>query len=351
MFRKKRWTALVLTLMFVISSTFPALAAAKNITSVSLRITSDIEAESGSGEVKVTTSNSRYEVEDYYITNEPSSGEWKKGNRPKVRITLRVSDDSYAFKVSKSSVSLSGTEATVSSVTTQDSASKLVINVTLAAIENGSGGYDLDVYDVQWDGDQGYGYWEGGEEAKRFEVKVYRGSSLLNSSTLTTTETSYDFSSYITRSGTYTFRVRGVYNSSYKGSWMESESWYVDSQTARDFRENNESNNTSSTPSGPSNSSNNSSGPGNTGATGAWLQDQVGWWYCNADRSYTVNNWQYIDNKWYFFNERGYMVTGWVLWKNVYYYCGPSGDMLTNTWTPDGYYVDGNGVWVQGMRR
>ena len=33
---------------------------------------------------------------------------------------------------------------------------------------------------------------------------------------------------------------------------------------------------------------------------GAWLRDSVGWWYCNADKSYTVNNWQYIDDRWYF---------------------------------------------------
>ena len=45
------------------------------------------------------------------------------------------------------------------------------------------------------------------------------------------------------------------------------------------------------------------------------------------------------------------MVTGWVLWKNAYYYCGPDGAMLTNTWTPDGYYVDGNGIWVQNSPR
>ena len=41
------------------------------------------------------------------------------------------------------------------------------------------------------------------------------------------------------------------------------------------------------------------------------------------------------------------MVTGWVQWNNVWYYCCDSGEMLTNTRTPDGYYVDGNGAWIQ----
>lgn len=66
-----------------------------------------------------------------------------------------------------------------------------------------------------------------------------------------------------------------------------------------------------------------------------------------ADRSYPVNQWQYINNYWYFFNASGYMVTGWVQWNNVWYYCCDSGEMLTNTRTPDGYYVDGNGAWIQ----
>ena len=40
------------------------------------------------------------------------------------------------------------------------------------------------------------------------------------------------------------------------------------------------------------------------------------------------------------------MRTGWINWNGVYYFCGPNGDMFTNCYTPDGYYVDGNGVRV-----
>lgn len=369
---KKRWAAAVLTLVLMMGSVCPAFAATRTINSVSLKITSDIEAGSGGGNVDVTASSSYYYVEDYYITNEPE-GDWKNGAKPKVRITLGTNDENYSFKTgfSKSDISISGEEATVSSVNRSNSR-KLVINVTLAAVDGGNGGYELEVYDLQWDEDEGHGYWGESEDAKRYEVKVYRGSTLLNTSTLTTTSSTYDFSRFITRSGTYTFRVRGIYNSTYKGEWKESDQWYVDSQTAREFKNSNDSETTSAS-SGTSNSSGtsssggpgvsssstgsspstsgNSGGPGVTNNSGAWLKDNVGWWYCNADKSYTVSNWQYINNKWYYFNEHGYMVTGWVLWKNLYYYCGPDGDMLTNTWTPDGYYVDGNGVWVQGMRR
>ena len=39
------------------------------------------------------------------------------------------------------------------------------------------------------------------------------------------------------------------------------------------------------------------------------------------------------------------MKTGWILYKDAWYYCGESGAMLVNTTTPDGYYVNGDGVW------
>lgn len=39
------------------------------------------------------------------------------------------------------------------------------------------------------------------------------------------------------------------------------------------------------------------------------------------------NHWQETDGKWY--------------------YCGADGAMLTNTTTPDNYYVGADGAWVQ----
>lgn len=137
--------------------------------------------------------------------------------------------------------------------------------------------------------------------------------------------------------------MRAIYNSSNKGDWEESDELSVSSSEARDIRDNGRSSGNT-----PSNSVNDDGGPGDTNSSqGAWLKNDVGWWYCNADRSYPVNQWQYINNYWYFFNASGYMVTGWVQWNNVWYYCCDSGEMLTNTRTPDGYYVDGNGAWIQ----
>ncbi len=58
---------------------------------------------------------------------------------------------------------------------------------------------------------------------------------------------------------------------------------------------------------------------------GQWKQDNHGWWYEFNDGSYVVNSWYQADGNWYYFYADGYMAA--------------------NTTTPDGYYVDQNGVW------
>ena len=88
-----------------------------------------------------------------------------------------------------------------------------------------------------------------------------------------------------------------------------------------------------------------SGGPGSGIVTG-WNRDNRGWWYLTPNGTYLANCWQLINGKWYCFGPDGYMRTGWINWNGVYYFCGPNGDMYTNCYTPDGYYVDANGVWV-----
>lgn len=112
---------------------------------------------------------------------------------------------------------------------------------------------------------------------------------------------------------------------------------------------------------------------------GKWIQDSNGWWYCNADHTWPSYKWMQIDGEWYYFNEQGYMVTGWhtdpvdnrlyylnpvsdgtkgkmiVGWKEIdgnwYYFNmvsdGHRGSLLKNQMTPDGYYVNENGIWIR----
>ena len=309
------------------------------ISSISLKIDSSIEAGDSSNDVEVTTSSRYCSVDDVEVTNEPSD-EWKNGARPKIKVTLSSDGDAYfGTGINKSDISVSGNDANVTSVS-RSGKYELTVSLTLEKLERDSSDYDLDVTGLNWDDYDGTASWEEPEDAKRYEVRLYRDGSSI-SSAISTTDTSYNFASYFTRSGDYTFKVRAIYNSSNKGDWEESDELSVSSSEARDIRDNGRSSGNT-----PSNSVNDDGGPGDTNSSqGAWLKNDVGWWYCNADRSYPVNQWQYINNYWYFFNASGYMVTGWVQWNNVWYYCCDSGEMLTNTRTPDGYYVDENGVW------
>lgn len=69
-----------------------------------------------------------------------------------------------------------------------------------------------------------------------------------------------------------------------------------------------------------------------TAFAGSWLTAKDGWWYRYDDGSYPVSQWVWLDGN----NDGVYEC----------YYFNQGGYLLTNTHTPDGYYVDANGAWV-----
>lgn len=62
---------------------------------------------------------------------------------------------------------------------------------------------------------------------------------------------------------------------------------------------------------------------------GQWEQDQNGFRYKNDDGTYKTGWHQDVDGKWYYLDNT-------------------TNCMLTNTITPDGYFVDENGIWIEG---
>ena len=99
----------------------------------------------------------------------------------------------------------------------------------------------------------------------------------------------------------------------------------------------------------PSSGGTSSGGPGDVKPTqGAWLKDPNNgrWWFSLPNGTRPVSSWMQISGKWYYFDQLGYAIQNtWIKWQNKWYYCGPDGDMYVNRKTPDGYYVDRNGVW------
>lgn len=113
-----------------------------------------------------------------------------------------------------------------------------------------------------------------------------------------------------------------------------------------------------------------------------WMQDEHGWWLRFADSSYPKAEkrgtngiayaWEQVNGNWWAFDESGYiktgwmrdedyggwfyldpehgMQTGWVLIDGKWHYFHPTSDgrkgiLYVGRPTPDGYYVDENGVW------
>ena len=87
--------------------------------------------------------------------------------------------------------------------------------------------------------------------------------------------------------------------------------------------------------------------------SGVWIQDATGWWYRNADGSYPRGSWQQIGSTWYAFNAAGYMITGWYSSDGSWYYLNTSGAMSTGWEQINGYwyYFNASGAmstgWVQ----
>ncbi|MDU2587704.1 MAG: N-acetylmuramoyl-L-alanine amidase family protein [Streptococcus sp.] len=78
-------------------------------------------------------------------------------------------------------------------------------------------------------------------------------------------------------------------------------------------------------------------------ATG-WLKDG-GTWYYLKDSGSMATGWVKDKGSWYYLKDSGAMATGWIKDNGKWYYLASSGNMLSNTRTPDGYYVDASGAW------
>lgn len=389
--KMRRWYTALAAMVFVLTAVFPSFAATE-IKKVKLTLSAEVYAEEDDYwvEADVTTAGC-YIDDEAEFTNEPSDYIWDEGDVPKVKVVVEAEDDyKFASGISKDDVTLNG-PGKVTSVSR--SSRKLTIKISLPEVEYSDNYYedvdsDLSVSGVKWDKDDGEGYWSKNSNAERYEVRLYRDNDVIMD-TKKTSSRRYDFSSYFTKKGVYMFKVRAVDEDDSKGAWKSSAEWSVSATTAKKIRGDSTTTNTGSSNTGSSNT--NSGGPGNnSNAQGAWLKDSVGWWWCNPDKTYPVSTWKQINNKWYYFNSSGYCVqsnwvktnnkwyycdtngdmavscwkqikglwyylnaggecvqNGWVQTNGKYYYCGPDGDMWTNRKTPDGYWVNKDGVWVK----
>ena len=87
-----------------------------------------------------------------------------------------------------------------------------------------------------------------------------------------------------------------------------------------------------------------------------WQQIGGQWYYFNQNGS-MATGWNYINNNWYYLDHQaggnnGRMMTGWHMISDKWYYFSTDklageGSMYADRMTPDGFYVNKDGVWVQ----
>lgn len=84
-------------------------------------------------------------------------------------------------------------------------------------------------------------------------------------------------------------------------------------------------------------------------AESQWLKLADGhWYYFHASGAMASGQWVKTSGKWYYCLGSGEMAANrWVQTGGLWYYLGLDGVMLTNTRTPDGYWVNSEGVWRQ----
>lgn len=205
---------------------------------------------------------------------------------------------------------------------------------------------------LYWDGvDETYATWDEVENAKQYELYLYRISdsgSKTKVGETKTKKTRYDFSRKFTTEGEYCFKVRAL-NSSSKystSSWSEeSEYTYVSEGYAEWVRDGMKKQDPMTSGPGAVKQEGQESAQDQTKAAATatvdatagqpgWRKNETGWWYSiNAEGTTWYSScWQWLDGngdgtaECYYFNQDGYMAA--------------------DTTTPDGYTVNADGAWI-----
>lgn len=394
-FRPYRCMCLTACLALAMTGTALAEEDREPVEEIRLVFHSEIETGGSSSEVEVTTEDDSYSVGGAEAVN--AAGDWEGGVRPKVEVILYAEDGYYFPRVREDMFVLTGEDVEYVSARRQEDNTELVLTVRLEELE----AENLWVDGLGWDKEQGLARWEENPSARGYEVRLYRGSTLVDSTVFrSSSDTTWSVSGKMREGGTYYFQVRAMGTGSSRGEWETSGKWTPSGSGSQDHETTSDSDKEMVSPSGSSkpqegyysdeefdpdrdygdhdrNDRGNDGdqdqdhGPGagfgqnstwdrpgataittypdpvTTGGDNRWQQDQQGWWLHLKDNTWPVNAWVLVDGQWYCFDQGGYVRHGWILSGDKWYYCQENGAMLVNARTPDGHFVGGDGVWIQ----
>lgn len=340
--KTSKWK-LALAFSAVFTLMLPITAFARDrIETISLNFSADLDSGDTWPEMEVTPDDDGYMVENFQF-NTDSTAKYPEGT-----VTLVADDDYYFGTIKRSDCTLSG-EGAYFSKAIKDSSRKIRIMVSFR--EMGDGEIDMPE-SLTW-GESGDISWEPVSGARSYQLRLMRGGKAIDSTTLETTGTSYDLSSKITETGTYSVRIRAVslYNSSVHSDWATSPGFSVDSSRLKLIQ-------SAASSSIPDSSSASAQAGSSTVTPGQWqwFSSQNAWYWQNPDGTYAYEQWIQTNDGWYYTDSDGHMATGWRWIKSAdglsrcYYFNtasdGTQGRMYANTSTPDGWTVNNDGAWT-----
>ena len=311
-----------LSLATLISGTaFAATKKKRKINTVSFKVMGniDVDTQIGMENLDFTTSAGTYHVENFEVQNQ--GFKWTMNDVPEYKVTL-TAEDEYEFNVKKAS-DLNIVGASYVSSITENSRTNLVVTVKLPSLKN-----QVSAITEAKIEDDGSLSWSVSKGAGSYEVKFYRGQSLLGGILKSNTNT-LNVREYMQKAGSYYFLVRPInaINTDVAGDWFESNRISLDSEQAELNKTWYDKVN-----------------------TGSWGQTSTGdWYYILSNNTLARSEWKKIKGEWYYFEDNAYMAKGWLENSGKWYYLDPeNGKMWKNTTTPDGYTlgIDGSMAYL-----
>lgn len=273
------------------------------------------------------------------------------GSTPRIRVLLEAIpketahsnyDLIYLFRGSYTSNNVSVTKGTLEKAEVKDSGYFLELTIKVDGL---SGKFDM-VSSADWTEPLGTASWVQNEIDSGFhDIICYRGSSTVKKLT-NYRGTSYNFYPYMTKSGSYKFKIRTVQDPNTKNGkpseWQESGELYIEEDQVSDGSGQttaDENGGGSSTPVMSSGSNQYPNGTGNSVVVG-WVEQNGYTYFVYPNGEYAKSGWVKMDGKWYMFDEAGHRLTGWQ--KNKYgkwFYMDPATAVMKTGWLKD------NGNW------
>ena len=334
---------MALAVSAVFTMMFPITAFARDrIEEISLSFSADLDSGSLWPEMEIISDDEGYLVDDFQFNTD------SKAKYPEGTVTLVADEDYYFGSIKKSDCTLEGEGAYFSQVI-KDSSRKIRLTVSFREMGDGEIGMPSS---LAW-GEAGEIFWEPVPDARSYQLRLMRDGKSVSNETIDTGSVSYDFSSAITETGTYSVRIRAIslYNSSARSNWATSPGFSVDASRLELIRA---AAGKSSEKTGSDSEKENSSSftPGQW----QWFSSQNAWYWQNPDGTYACEQWILTSDGWFYTGSDGRMVSGWKWIKGgdglsrCYYFStaqdGTQGQMYAGTTSPDGFTVSEDGAWT-----